>query len=848
MGRKKKEDNELSVVTQEQLERSKAIGQISEECYTFFGSYVNNFRAIANVVDGLKVSYKRLIWAAMQFPRGKNVPTANLVSSLSRWHPHNTSSCEDLNANLVKAGVFSGDGFFGYTQIDGIVNPHAATRYTKNRLSDLYWDILGDVIKDVPMIESPQGEDEPIHMPLPLPLCLRWDTKIRLTDGRDLTIKELSEEVEQGKENYVLSCTPDGDFRVSKVIEGKKTKTTGEYVRITLDNGEVINSTREHLFLMRDGNYKKAEELLPNDSLMPGYLSVDKDGRLMIKNNYSLNDVYIYRLSDKYNIEMGVYVPESGPSIHHRDHNKLNDNPDNLVRLTKEEHGKLHKDEFLKNIHSDEANRKRKITTKEYWSKEENHKLARERWERTGDIVNEKTGKTRRELARDVRIAYNKSEVGRQNTRKWWNTDAGKAARIKSQQALVKRNTSLEKKQKVKDYWNSPEGLMRKETLRNPKMNSDPNNTTRALRGKLLKKYKGYLTELGNENLALEKIMSEFNFNKWFKDKEDFLEALETYNHSVVSVDFINGDNEDFYDIMVDSKYHNFLLSSGIVVHNCLFMKTIVSGLGVGISCVYPNFSPSSLYAAYINNNPYLLEPNINILIDKDNSELMRLWETGKGRVIYSYKISRSISPDGKSEGILFEGDTGIFTPKINKFDKLVNDGKVYIEDLTDENGPKLFVGRIPGAKGITIEDIEAIARKACYDSTTYALNVTNGETCFRIPLKDWIKFTYENYINLMVQVNQRRIEKCKFNISVLEALPIITDYILNKNPKADDKEIKRVLGYGEDIISVVMSKPISYLRKNKDTADRIKKLKDELKELKKFDPVKYTEEIISKL
>ena len=450
MGRKKKEENELSVVTQEQLERCKAIGQISEECYTFFGSYVNNFRAIANVVDGLKVSYKRLIWAAMQFPKGKNIPTANLVSSLSRWHPHGTASCEDLNASLVKAGVFSGDGFFGYTQIDGVVNPHAATRYTKNRLSDLYWDILGDVIKDVPMIESPQGEDEPIHMPLPLPLCLS--------------------------------------------------------------------------------------------------------------------------------------------------------------------------------------------------------------------------------------------------------------------------------------------------------------------------------------------------------------------------------------------------------------MKNIVSGMGVGISCVYPNFSPSSLYAAYINDNPYLLEPNINILIDKENSELMRLWETGKGRVIYSYKISRSISPDGRSEGILFEGDTGIFTPKINKFDKLVNDGKVYIEDLTDENGPKLFVGRIPGAKGITIEDIEAIARKACYDSTTYSLNVTNGETCFRIPLKDWIKFTYENYIELMVQVNQRRIDKCKFNISVLEALPVITDYILNKNPKADDKEIKKVLGYSEEIISVVMSKPISYLRKNKDTAERLKRLKDELKELKKFDPIVYTEGIISKL
>jgi len=448
MGRKKKECVELPLATPELL--YKPVGQIAEECYTFYGAYVNNFRAIANVADGMKVSYKRLVWAALQYPKGKDVPTMNLVSSLSRWHPHNTSACEDLNAQLVKSGVFSGSGFFGNKQIDGVDCPHAATRYTKNRLSDLYWDIIGDLVKEVPMVESPQGEMEPINIPLPLPLCL--------------------------------------------------------------------------------------------------------------------------------------------------------------------------------------------------------------------------------------------------------------------------------------------------------------------------------------------------------------------------------------------------------------YLKSLVTGLGVGVMCIYPNFSPKSLYQAYIHDNPDLLEPNMNIFIDKANSELRRLWETGKGRVIYSYKISRSMSHDGKSEGILFEGDTGIFTPRLGKFDKLVSEGKIYIEDLTDENGPKLFVGRVPGAKGITVEDIEGIARKVCYDSTTYNLNVTNGETCFRIPLKDWLDYTYKNYIELITKVNQKRIEKCKFNISVLEALPVIADYVLNKNPKADDKEIQKVLGYSEEVISVVMSKPISYLRKNKDTSDRIKKLKDELKELKRFDPVKYTEEIINKL
>ena len=282
----------------------------------------------------------------------------------------------------------------------------------------------------------------------------------------------------------------------------------------------------------------------------------------------------------------------------------------------------------------------------------------------------------------------------------------------------------------------------------------------------------------------------------------------------------------------------------------CLYLKGLVSGLGVGLASLYPNFSPKSLYQAYIHNDPQLLEPNVDLIIDKKNSELERLWKTGKGRVIYSYKISRCKSDDGKSEGILFEtkDGTGIFTPKFSKFNKLIEDGKVYTEDLTDFNGHKYFVGRVPGAKGITVDDIESIARKCCYDATTYQLNVTDSRTAFRIPLYDWIDYTYKNYIQLVSEVNQKKIEKCKFDILVQEAIPYVSDYILNKNPKATDNEIAQALNIPAEVIEVVMSKPISYLRKNKDTADRIKALKDKLKELKKFDPVKYTEEIINKL
>jgi len=284
----------------------------------------------------------------------------------------------------------------------------------------------------------------------------------------------------------------------------------------------------------------------------------------------------------------------------------------------------------------------------------------------------------------------------------------------------------------------------------------------------------------------------------------------------------------------------------------CLYQKIQTMGLSVGCRTNIPSFSAKSIYAAMKNDNPNLLESSVDLIIDKRNSELDRLWRTGRGKITLAYKISRCKSQDGKSEGILFESadrcSTDIFTPKISKFDKLVEDGKVYIEDLTDENGPKLFVGRVPGARNIMVEDIEAIARKICYAKIDYQVWVTDGTKAFRIPIKDWVEYTYNNYIESIKRVNEYKISKVQFDIAVQEALPIISDYILNRNPKASDKELCDVLGLSIEIVEAVMSKPISQLRKNKDNTDRIKSLKAKLKELRNFNPITYAEELIMKL
>lgn len=287
--------------------------------------------------------------------------------------------------------------------------------------------------------------------------------------------------------------------------------------------------------------------------------------------------------------------------------------------------------------------------------------------------------------------------------------------------------------------------------------------------------------------------------------------------------------------------------SLSLVFPLALYMKSLVSGIGYGISTIYPNFSPVSMYRALVEDNPKLLEPNVNLLIDKENSELQRLWETGKGRVIYSYKLTPYTNEDGK-DGFMFEGDTCIFTPSLKKIDKYVELGQVFVEDMTTKQGPRMFVGLVSNRGSLKLEGLETLCRQCCFDATTYQLNVTDGKSAFRIPLRDWLRYTLDNFIGLVREVNRRNIEKTKFDIKVQTALPIVSNYIINVNPKASDRQIINELGLEAEVVSAVMSKPISYLRKNKDTTERIKALKTKLKELTALDPVKYAEGVIQRL
>jgi len=101
--------------------------------------------------------------------------------------------------------------------------------------------------------------------------CFSGETQVALADGRSLSFRELVAEQAEGKEHFVYTIRRDGCVGLERAINVRATKLNAEVVRVTLDNGETITCTPDHRFMLRDGSYKLAAELRPEESLMPLY-------------------------------------------------------------------------------------------------------------------------------------------------------------------------------------------------------------------------------------------------------------------------------------------------------------------------------------------------------------------------------------------------------------------------------------------------------------------------------------------------------------------------------------------------------------------------------------------------
>ena len=381
--------------------------------------------------------------------------------------------------------------------------------------------------------------------------CFTKDTKVKLADGRDVSFEDLIKESEEGKEHYGYSFNCDGRVVISKLDLPRKIKEVDELVEITLDNGEVIHSTLDHIFYDVSRNEIEAKDLTAGTSLFPCYIDVAKNhiddlesGKLngKLKDSQAEYNVVFqpishkwslcHYLADDYNERHSSDLLTGSYVRHHVDFNKHNNNPTNIQRVTYKDHWK---------IHADNVSTTNKLGISGFSkAAESNHNLFSE------------AGKKRAES-----IWHGKNaEQNRVNVRK----------RIYEMNASGKLN-SEEQRERARQR------QLTSNTTKFAEQNKDPFLKNK----KKLSKLRKILTYCNNDfskesyNNARQSVYNAFTYDKALEIIEEnnttFEELCNYKNHKVVSVKIIK-EHVDVY-CLTCFEYGNFALSSGVFVHNC---------------------------------------------------------------------------------------------------------------------------------------------------------------------------------------------------------------------------------------------------------------------------------------
>ena len=159
-------------------------------------------------------------------------------------------------------------------------------------------------------------------------LCVVPETEIPLMNGTTKTVAELIQDHEAGVQNYVYSLDENTGLIVpGKVTWAGYTRKNADLVRVWLDNEQYLDTTPDHLFMTRDGEWIEAQDLKEGTSLMPLYLGSDKRGYTTVYQPFTQTYRPVHRIvAEHYDNNLSG----SDRVVHHIDCNKLNNYPENL--------------------------------------------------------------------------------------------------------------------------------------------------------------------------------------------------------------------------------------------------------------------------------------------------------------------------------------------------------------------------------------------------------------------------------------------------------------------------------------------------------------------------------------
>jgi len=199
--------------------------------------------------------------------------------------------------------------------------------------------------------------------------CFSGETKVPLLDGTQKTLKQLYE----AKESFWVYSLDKNRNLVPGKATCIQTRKEASLLKITVSGGEEIICTPDHRFMLNNGSYKEAKDLVLNESLMPFYRKWQtRDGYESVNNGKKTSKL-THRMVWEY---LNGKIP-TGYIVHHINHKNFDNRPENLMLMTAQAHSRHHR----KNGHSfrnedSEFQKKRIAGIKKHFSKEENKKRA----------------------------------------------------------------------------------------------------------------------------------------------------------------------------------------------------------------------------------------------------------------------------------------------------------------------------------------------------------------------------------------------------------------------------------------------------------------------------------------
>ena len=186
--------------------------------------------------------------------------------------------------------------------------------------------------------------------------CLSLDTKIKLLDGRDITLQQMIDEYNSGKINWVYSCHPTtGNIVPGKVTWAGITRKNTNVMKLTFDNNESVIVTPDHKFPIKDVGFVEAKDLQIGQSMIPLYTKKQKlytRGKTyeMLFQNDTAKWIPTHRMVAEYFKNTDCYntflfdsnSDNEFNTVHHANFNRFDNSPDNLVWMNYHDHLKYH--------------------------------------------------------------------------------------------------------------------------------------------------------------------------------------------------------------------------------------------------------------------------------------------------------------------------------------------------------------------------------------------------------------------------------------------------------------------------------------------------------------------------